>query len=939
MITLGFIAFKPISQIQIDERTSTQLIQTENGLIEKQYDTLTKTVSMTNLNTSKTNEIKLNTPLVYEVGAGYQKVAELEFNSYEDFKTYLSNSNFELINLNTQEPITRQLDFKYKTFKNVSINDYITQCDKFVNGSDYCDRVVIGNHIEQQESWKDLNEYSFKSGEPVKIGIFTNVELNDHVEWIPTFYGVKIQEWAEWIIIISEHSLPMTLGGGSRTGASGVVINFTTIQNITAVKKVSTSDVTQCYIRTAYNGTNLSTASFVGDWCNFTTHFVANTSVEYIIVADKNGSAYNLYLNVSSGFLPILNNSVWWKSGYDYNGAADPNLFSIEAIAITNSTTTTTNTNIVLVTPENNTIFSSANISFTAFYNISVGTLNWTNTTYYIWNQNGSVFNITTRSINGTNNQSTLIIENFSVGNYKWNVKGGYGNSTFLNYTWANENFTFLVGATISSLSYNNQTYETSTETFSAIFTLASGSQISLAQLVYNGTDYTITNLSQVGTTLTLSKTIDIPINLVSLTNQTNNFKFRFTYGGGSVQETSNLQQNVSFINFQNCNATYSTQALNFTFFNEINQTKINGTSNPTNFESNWKYWLGTGTTNRSYTFQNLSSSFVNYTFCIHPYQPNNYTFKIDGDIDYSAISFRENEYHLRNATLTNVSSDILLYLIHTDFATKFFLTFRQGTDLISGATVTVQKFFTGLGTFNTVSVLSTDDGGESTMWQEVDKTYRYSIIKDGVLLGVVEKVSICSVSPCSLTITIPSDFSNPYASYYDYYSQNVLSNLSYNKTSHIVTYDFIDTTGLANYFRLKVIQARINQTGTEICNSQSFSTAGTLSCNLTGYSGEFTATGYISRSPEKVDKVLAFLTDDEAIASLGLLGIFLIMALIITLVFAGAIVGKGSPSVVLGFLGIGILGLKLGGLFPFSWVVVVTLEVLILFFISKVKA
>mgnify|MGYP001278354353 CR=1 FL=1 len=291
------------------------------------------------------------------------------------------------------------------------------------------------------------------------------------------------------------------------------------------------------------------------------------------------------------------------------------------------------------------------------------------------------------------------------------------------------------------------------------------------------------------------------------------------------------------------------------------------------------------------------------------------------------------------NNTSDNTSNNISLYLIDSTIATKFFLTFRQGTDLISGATITVQKYFTGLGQFKTVSILFSDDNGKSTMWQEVDKDYKYSIVDNGTLLGTVERVSICSVSPCELVIAIDTTASDPYTSYYNYYSQNVMSNLTYNKSANMINYDFIDITGLANYFRLKVVQSSLNSTGATICDVQSFSTAGSLSCNVSSYSGEFIATGHVSRSPEKVDKILNVMKDQSVVDDLGLTGIFLIMGLIITIVFAAATIGRGSPSLVLFFLGMAILGLKIGGLFPFTWTVVVSIEILVLFIASKVKS
>ena len=439
------------------------------------------------------------------------------------------------------------------------------------------------------------------------------------------------------------------------------------------------------------------------------------------------------------------------------------------------------------------------------------------------------------------------------------------------------------------------------------------------------------------GEEVNLTRTIDIPLNTNPLANETKTFKFRFTYDGTAVYEQS-LTQNVSFINLQKCDGTYTVKALNFTFFNEINQTTINATANPTSFESSWKYWIGTGSIQKNYSFQNLSSTLNNNQFCIYPYVPTNFTFRADSNIAFTAVNFRESLYYLKNATLTNVQSNISLYLLYSTEANKFFLTFLYGTSPVSNGIITVQKFFTGQGTYNTVAILQTDTDGKTTMWKQLDKTYKYFVVKDGTLLGTAERVATCAIAPCSLTILIEIPSVTPTDVIYEYFAENIESTLRYNKTTKMVIYEFIDTTGLTNYFRLHVQKVQLNQTGETICDTQSFSTAGTITCNMTGLIGEYKATTYISRSPELVDKILGIITSEEIIDILGPMGVFLVMALLITIVFAGAIVGRGSPSVVLWFLAGGILGLKLIGLFPFTWIVVVTLEVIIFFIISQVK-
>src|SRR5690606_39026714 len=56
----------------------------------------------------------------------------------------------------------------------------------------------IGTKIEEREVWKNIEEYEFIEGERVTIRAYTNVEWGDHVEWIPTYFGVRVPEWADW---------------------------------------------------------------------------------------------------------------------------------------------------------------------------------------------------------------------------------------------------------------------------------------------------------------------------------------------------------------------------------------------------------------------------------------------------------------------------------------------------------------------------------------------------------------------------------------------------------------------------------------------------------------------------------------------------------------------------------------------------------------------
>lgn len=715
-------------------------------------------------------------------------------------------------------------------------------------------------------------------------------------------------------------------GGGTHTILYQFIYLDNSQENVTS-SALTDSDVNYTFTNPNVNKLVSTIKIYLSDDTSSST-IESNTMIYGLPI---NSLLMNYYNTYSSGQL-----TKWNVQACDSDGACG---FATANRTFSNLTVFES---IYLISPVNNTILTSSISNFSA--NLTISGVNqdnytWKNSTYNIFYENGTLFNSTTltiASLNQTNN--SVSIGGFVLGNYLWGVRGCYGNITFSNCTNSLNN-TFLLGASLLSLSYNNNTYETANENFIASFSILSGSQIALAQLIYNGTAYPITNLTIVGTTLTLQKAIDIPLNANGTINETKTFKFRFTYGGGVVQDTAEYSQNVSFIRLIQCGSPYTTQALNFTLYDEVNQTNINATANPITLESNFQYWLGTGSIYKNYTFQNLSSSLGNYQFCIYPYLPNNYTFKVDSSLAFSASNYREDSYFLRNATLTNTSNNILLYLLHNDVGTKFFLTFRQGINPVSNGIITVQKYFVGLGSYQTVSILSTDDDGQTTMWQEVDKTYRYSVVKNGVLLGVPEKVSICSVAPCKLTLTLNNDIPSAFESYDELYAANILSNLSFGYTTKIVTYSFIDITGLANYFRLEVVQTKVNAPSVTICNVYSYSSAGTLTCNVTGYEGDFSVKTYISRSPEKLDKIISFLIDPDVIKDLGLNGALIVVILVITFVIAAAVMSRGNPSVVLFVFGFIILALKLIGIMPLGWVTIVVLEVLVIWLLLKLKS
>lgn len=223
-------------------------------------------------------KIKLNTPHHYYVPLGYQKIAEFDLSVYEDYE--LSFKELELFDKKDNErKFTRDYDYKYKTIDDVVVNDYEEQC---VKGS--CEYVVVGNHTEKGEVWIDIKNYNFLKDTTLTIGIFMNIEKGDHIEWIPNYFGVRIEEWAEvegsYIGKWSLHA--------SNTDSYGITTNNTHVWVVDTV-----DDEVYVYLVNGTYVTSWDTSSETLTPNSITTNntfiWVSNGSGNSMLVYDMNG--------------------------------------------------------------------------------------------------------------------------------------------------------------------------------------------------------------------------------------------------------------------------------------------------------------------------------------------------------------------------------------------------------------------------------------------------------------------------------------------------------------------------------------------------------------------------------------------------------------------------------------------------------------------------
>jgi len=165
------------------------------------YNETTRTMEIKNCFglCSTIGTIRLVTPKSVWVEPGDNRlVAVLEFNQtlggdYGDALKQIDFYNYD--NMRKRSKI-----FTYMQQVQIgthSVDDYKEECGIEKNGSAYCKQVVSGSHLEPTYEWQEYSGKTISKG-TITIGIFTDVSEGEHTEWIPEFYGVRIEEWADF---------------------------------------------------------------------------------------------------------------------------------------------------------------------------------------------------------------------------------------------------------------------------------------------------------------------------------------------------------------------------------------------------------------------------------------------------------------------------------------------------------------------------------------------------------------------------------------------------------------------------------------------------------------------------------------------------------------------------------------------------------------------
>lgn len=403
------------------------------------------------------------------------------------------------------------------------------------------------------------------------------------------------------------------------------------------------------------------------------------------------------------------------------------------------------------------------------------------------------------------------------------------GNLNFTNYSWNYRAFQ-------TSLSYNNPTLETSSETFSLNLTTLNSEIPTNGVFTYAGTSYNTTTTVS-GGVYTLTRTIEIPT-VVSTQNKT--FNYTFTVNGTSIT-TENFNQTVNPLNFSYCGSPYTGLTYNFTTYDGASSARINAS-----FEATYNFWAASssGATQKEYTYQSINQNVSQWTFCL---DSGGINVTLDGFINFYADGYDSRDYIISNVTIGNFSSalyqNISLYLGATADTDVVTITVQdQNYNRISGALVSVQEWNVGTNTYSTLGMFNTDAAGQGIINLELFNIwYRAIVVIDG---EIVEVTDVTKLADTTWFITVDLGVDNPYSIFGD-----ITCGVDFDNSTNITTFTWVDIGEDVNQGCL-VIRNSTNL-GYETINSECMAdVAGIINYQLSG-NGEYEIIGTIYLTEE----------------------------------------------------------------------------------------
>lgn len=647
-----------------------------------------------------------------------------------------------------------------------------------------------------------------------------------------------------------------------------------------------------------------------------TTDSTPDISANFTSNSENNISSVDLLVYNSSDYLSYSNTTTYTGGNVSVNQtwttpALDDGVYSWAVTGFgdgglnstTNNWTFTIDTNVPNITievPTDGEAFTITNISIDSY----VVALNFTATDTNL--QTCSFFNISADA-NQTITCGENITMNLSIGSY---TLLAYANDSVGNIAQDSVSISIAKTLTENSQTWNTSTIETAVETFGLNITyndtLFFNAQ---ANLIYNGTSFSGTDQIGSSNTRVFTSQIDIPLVVSTSENRTLFWEITLFNGTGSQQFNSSIKNqfvNQIILNF--CNATFDNKSLNFTALDEETLSRINFT-----FDTTFDFWAGDGDIFRT---KNFSAKGEEVSLCISDDTRN---FFIGGTVEYNdanSSNYNTRAYSFDSSIINTSRRDIELILLKSADSTSFIQHVLENTNNIANAIITTYRFYPGINEEKIVQVGKTNVDGKTIGFYKTETVdYRHEIHVNSILrLNETNNRKIFGENaPFTLTFQVGTIDPSPELPIVVEDDQTI--SLTFNSTTQIVTYQYTDTNSSFQEGRFLVVNEKYNIADVLICNQTSSLTSATITCDMTNLTGEFVATGFITRDGlEEIKDRIRFNIND-AVSSFGL---FSLIGGIMIIITAGLLFIGNSIAGIIGII-VAVMFVKITGMINFG--------------------
>lgn len=263
-------------------------------------------------------------------------------------------------------------------------------------------------------------------------------------------------------------------------------------------------------------------------------------------------------------------------------------------------------------------------------------------------------------------------------------------------------------------------------------------------------------------------------------------------------------------------------------------------------FKIAWNVAVGTDSTRLNVSYEDLTEENHSFAFCLDPPYK---TVSADASIEYEFTGYSKNYYYLTNASLTNTTSNISLYLLNSSKADLTVLkVYDTAQTNLENVTIQIQSYDVGTDTYYTVGMARTAFNGEDVAYLNWYDTFYKFILTQGNTTVIKGPLKI-SETPQIFEIATATTFT------FDKFRDFSYS-LTYNNATENFILTYTKPSGLVDQACLRVIKkGALNDT--EICLTCETSSSATLYCSIAGQgNGTYVAAFYATGSRFMVDTI-----------------------------------------------------------------------------------